>query len=95
MFDKVCDKCYTPVDPANDAVRLHAQILEDMGRPDEALWFQIGAQPRHLLPVEGCEGSPSRAQYLEGQARDPRPEYPYIETLEERVRTAYEKIIAR
>lgn len=53
------------------------------------------AIPRHLLPVveDGkvvCEGSPSRAQYIEGQPRDPRGSlYPYDETIEAQRRAAY------
>jgi hypothetical protein len=91
MIDNVCDKCLRPVDPTNDAMRLHAQILDDAGRPGDALWLQITTKPRHLLPIEGCEGSPSRAQYLEGQPRDTR-DYPYEEWFEPLVRAAYEKL---
>jgi hypothetical protein len=50
---------------------------------------------RHLLPVvDGkgkiiCEGSPSRAQYLEGQPRDKRKEFPYHEADGQWIRRAY------
>lgn len=58
----------------------------------------VFAQSRHLLPVqEGgrvvCEGSPSRAQYLEGQPRDRRPQYAYDPKLEEPTRTAYTTLL--
>ena len=53
----------------------------------------IGSRPRHLLPTEFCEGSPSRVQYLEGQPRDSRPEYPYNEAWEARVRDAYAELL--
>ena len=60
-----CDKCGKPVDPSNDASILEAIFA---GEPAIAVWM-VG---RHLLPVEGCQGSPSRAQYLEGRPRDTR-----------------------
>lgn len=47
------------------------------------LVYTLKSPSRHFLPLineEGevlCEGSPSRAQYIEGQPRDSRPEYPY------------------
>ena len=55
---------------------------------------------RHLLPViqDGvvlCEGSPTRAQFLERQPRDTRagsPRLDYTEELEEPVRAAYQRM---
>jgi len=54
-----CDKCSKRVAPQNDATRLEAI------RTGNGLYMLLYS-PRHLLPVEGCEGSPSRAQYLGG-----------------------------
>jgi len=79
----MCDKCNQPVDPANDAVRLDAAFF---GHPLVSM-----SVSRHLLRTKGCEGSPSRAQYLEGQPRDTR-DYPYIEENEVRWRAAYAAI---
>jgi hypothetical protein len=50
-------------------------------------------RPRHLLPTRYCEGSPSRAQYLEGQPRDPRPEYAYNADHEAAISEAHERMI--
>lgn len=50
----------------------------------------LNSKPRHLLPIEGCVGSPSRAQYLENQPRDPR--YPYEYDQEAAWRDAYDKL---
>lgn len=87
-----CDKCGQPVDPKNDAVALEAVIHQHMGRPDKALWLAFTASSRHLLPTGDCEGSPSRAQYLEGQPLDPRGEYPLSEMLVEPLRVAYAEL---
>ena len=80
-----CDKCGKPVDPSNDASILEAIFA---GEPAIAVW-KVG---RHLLPVEGCQGSPSRAQYLEGRPRDTRG-YPYISGDESKWRRAYAMMI--
>jgi len=79
-----CDKCKTPVSPANDAT-----LFEAIRSDDPFFAFAIS---RHLLPVviddvQVCPGSPSRAQYLEGQPRDSR--YPYRDELERPSRDAY------
>lgn len=81
-----CDKCHTRV-PSNNDLTLFLVILTG----DPMFAFQTS---RHLLPVvvEGatvCEGSPSRAQYLEGQARDARGQFPYREDAEAKMRAAY------
>lgn len=81
-----CDKCGEPVPITNDAVALDRIIT---GSP-----LLLFSQPRHLLPTDTCEGSPSRAQYIKGQPRDPRPEYPYQERLELIVRIAYRSLTA-
>lgn len=84
-----CDKCGRNVPRNNDASVL-ASIVS--GNPAMLLF----AHARHLLPVhedgeEVCEGSPSRAQYLEGQPRDTRG-YTYHEEYEPLIRAAYEML---
>jgi hypothetical protein len=86
-----CDKCGQPVPAKNDARRLELEV--------GASPFVLISAPRHLLPVvEGgrriCEGSPSRAQYLPGQPRDPRPQYRYDPSLETKIRAAYARMQA-
>lgn len=81
MNTQVCDKCGEPVPDNNNACLLDLYLGNN---------WMIFAQPRHLLPTENCEGSPSRAQYLEGQPKDTRSEYPYENYYEKRVRLAYE-----
>lgn len=54
-------------------------------------------KPRHLLPVflkniQACEGSPSRAQYIEGQPRDTREGSSYDEELEESWRSIHQML---
>lgn len=84
-MNDVCDKCGELVPPENNALSLDMILnAKSLG-----LVF-MGA--RHLLPTENCPGSPSRAQYLEGQPRDTRPEYPYIEGAEPIVRAAYREL---
>ena len=80
-----CDKCGQTVPGNNNAVELSVRIgaLTDFG----ALFLR----PRHLLPIGNCEGSPSRAQYLEGQPRDTRG-YVYDHNLEPTIREAYTKM---
>lgn len=76
-----CDKCGKPVEYSNDASRLDALVT---GCPEIVLF----ASARHLLPAGDCEGSPSRAQYIEGQPRDTRG-YEYDPELELKIREAY------
>lgn len=88
-MSNVCDKCQTAVPTDNDATRLASLLYNDISYA-----FAI---PRHLLPVvvDGnviCEGSPSRAQYLPGQARDTRG-YDYREQNEQIVRDAYARMM--
>lgn len=87
-MNKLCDKCGFEVEPKNDAIMLEmAMPSTDSGE----LIGLIFAAPRHLLPTENCPGSPSRAQYLEGQPRDTRG-YTYRPELEAEVREAYAKL---
>jgi len=76
-----CDKCGLSVPTHNDATFLEAFMSGDMS-------MLLFSQPRHLLPTEECEGSPSRAQYIEGQPRDTRGR-PYDESREAATREAY------
>ncbi len=82
--DFKCDKCGRDVPPANDIAHLES-IRQDVPLG----WMTV--QSRHFMPVEGCEGSPSRAQYIEGQPRDTR--FPYVETDEPGWRAAYRKLL--
>ena len=85
-----CDKCGREVEPNNDVGSFMAILA------DEPLVVLLGP-PRHLLPVEEngqvvCEGSPSSAQYLEGQPRDTRPQFPYRAIREAPFREAFRKL---
>jgi hypothetical protein len=84
-----CDKCGKDVPLSNDAVALQS-LIEYGTLPDGFMILNYGS--RHLLPVEGCEGSPSRAQFLEGQPRDERIDI-YTSTLEAVTRAAYQKLL--
>jgi hypothetical protein len=84
----LCDKCGRNVPPHNDMPRVLAAT-----RVPGAEWFPALWYSRHFLPVieDGvvvCEGSPSRAQYIEGQPRDVRG-YPYDASLESVIRAAW------
>ena len=90
----VCDKCSQEVPPNNDV----AELEKITGPLSEGIlnWGGNNDNHRHLLPVRVrgqvvCEGSPSRAQYLEGQPRDTRS-YGYREGLETLIREAYAKM---
>lgn len=85
-----CDKCGRDVPRNNDATEFEAIIT---GYPVVILLNKA----RHLLPVfEGgekvCEGSPSRAQYLEGEPRDTRG-YSYKPENEDLYRRAYATLL--
>lgn len=58
-----CDKCGQDVPPNNSAARLTEILLENY-EGFVPLW-----RDRHLFPVPGCEGSPSRVKKIE--AGDP------------------------
>jgi hypothetical protein len=80
---EMCDKCGKEVPDENNASLLDIYLGD---------YRAIFAQPRHLLPTDDCEGSPSRAQYIEGQPKDTRSEYPYESYWEVRTRAAYEQM---
>lgn len=84
-----CDKCGKPVPHNNDATIVSAVLY---GGVLGAMQI-FGTRARRFLPTEDCEGSPSRAQYIEGQPRDTRG-YDYEPEWEERVREAFEKVQA-
>ncbi len=86
----VCNKCGRPVPRNNDAT-----IFTSIVSRDPTFGMCV---PRHLLPVvEGgqvvCEGSPSRAQYLEGQPRDTREDFPYEPGNEKLYREGYARLL--
>lgn len=81
----LCDKCGQPVDPSNDATFLDSFYFNC---PEMVLLY--GA--RHLLPVEGCEGSPSRAQYLLGVPPDSRGTWPLDPKKVAGMRAAFDKM---
>lgn len=100
---KRCNKCHEEVTVFDNSVtfdflldaksyiikKLPSFITEEEIR----VHFFDDRSGRHLLPSKTCEGSPSRAQYLENQPRDTRP-YPlgrpdYVEAREPRYREAY------
>jgi len=83
----LCDYCGCSVAPQEDAALLRRLLYlanEDLLSP-----FEVPDRnaSRHLFPSATCPGSPSTAQYLEGQPRDPR--YPYKSTYEAPSRAAY------
>ncbi len=86
-----CCKCGGHVPPSNDVAYFDAILTR---QPLLPLTYAFC----HLLPVydekgnQLCVGSHSRAQYLEGQPRDPRPEYAYKPEREQQFREAYEKL---
>ncbi len=87
-----CDKCGRPVPPENNAIN----VAVETGANELLMVF---ASPRHFLPVvecgqQICPGSPSRAQYIEGQPRDTRGLYPYNPDYEQVFRPAYAKVLA-
>jgi hypothetical protein len=86
-----CDKCGGEVSVGDDVTAL--LVLETSNR------LYGLAFSRHILPVQKdsvtvCEGSPSRAQYLEGQPRDPRSAYAYRDELEVLARELYSRLQA-
>ncbi len=89
----VCDKCGREVHPVNDAT-----VVEAYAFPGHVMMLAL-SKPRHFLPLveDGkrvCEGSPSRAQYIEGQPRDTRG-FPYNPKLETKFREAYARVLAK
>ena len=81
-----CDKCNRVVWDANNAVLVDTVV-------QGFTVMHLVAQSRHFLPVYRhgrmvCKGSPSRAQYIEGQPRDTRG-YTYRKQDERVWRQAY------
>jgi hypothetical protein len=88
----LCDKCGKEVKKGNDAKLINVLVnIEEVGM-GETLVSSLPS--RHLLSVEGCEGTPSRAQYLKGQPRDTRSEFvsQFSPEFGEKVRRAYKLI---
>lgn len=88
MFEYVCDKCGRVVERNNDAVIIDGEV--------NGFTLAHLMSSRHFLPVieDGkvvCPGSPSRAQYIEGQPRDSR-DYSYDPRAEPLYRAAYAKL---
>ncbi len=86
----LCDKCGLEVLETNNATTLECAV-------HRSAFAALANNPRHLLPhvvdrVVLCPGSPSRAQYIEGQPRDSRSEYPYLPDREAQIRAAYEAL---
>ncbi|MHA2264985.1 MAG: hypothetical protein ACXAEN_21540 [Candidatus Thorarchaeota archaeon] len=77
----LCDKCGDVVPWENDATIVESYFHGKAG----AVFLSLS---RHFLPTDKCEGSPSRAQYIEGQPRDTR-DYPYNPKHESKWRSAY------
>jgi hypothetical protein len=82
-----CDKCGEHVDPKNDALLITAHV-------DQNPFLLFVCRSRHLLPTDKCEGSPSRAQYLDGQPKDERG-YTYDEERAREFREGYIEYQAR
>ena len=80
-----CDKCGNDVHATNDATLVWAEFTKQP-------MFILMYSPRHFLPEGECSGSPSHAQYIEGQPRDNRG-YEYDVSLEAKVRAAYMKVL--
>lgn len=84
-----CDKCGLPVPIQNNMTLVEAATGLPGCEWAPTLWYA-----RHFLPVlddDGeviCPGSPSRAQYVEGQPRDTRG-YEYDVRLEAIYRRAF------
>lgn len=79
----LCDKCNRPVRPHDD-MRI---IGVASGWPSAGLW-----ENRHFFPNVLCEGSPSRAQYIEGRLR--AEQYEYDPESEVMWRAGYKRTLA-
>ena len=87
--ERKCDKCSEIVPRENSTM-----LLEEQRDNPQVGHYQ---HDRHLFAVDGpvpCEGSPSRAQYIEGQSHDQRGIYDYHADLEVSIREAYAKMLA-
>lgn len=78
-----CDKCGFPVHKSNDATWVESFAFSNP-------FVILAGGARHFLPEGLCPGSPSRAQYIEGQPRDPR--YPYDVQHEAAWRLGYARV---
>ena len=98
-----CDKCGQEIKPEHNNLCVVIGVGEAVDNnlhSDQYIRHHVNAtlfnKPcRHFLPVyDGenliCEGSPSRAQFIEGQPRDARG-FAYTEELEKFYRTAWGK----
>ena len=66
----LCDKCGKACRPHNNIYFVGVASGEIEG------YGILLCRNRHFLPEDGCEGSPSRAQYIDGQPRDARLRLP-------------------
>jgi hypothetical protein len=78
-----CEKCGELVFPGEDAVLIEAVKNNDM-------LGLLNPTSKHLFPTENCPGSPSRAQYFDGQPKDSR--YPYNIREKAEWNRAYNKV---
>ncbi len=85
----LCDKCEKYVEITNSA-RTFQHILE-YGRPPAKNDFTYftGFSDRHLLPIDSCEGSPSRFKFLKGYINESDDE-DYDSKMAEKYQKAYE-----
>lgn len=63
MTENACDKCGKPVPRDNDAGYLEA--LVDSSVNNGSMISLTFKSYRHLLPIDGCEGSPSRVKNIQ------------------------------
>jgi hypothetical protein len=95
-----CRKCGEPVSPDNDVTVFDFLMLLKlkpfMGGLPLAVFRLCKAHggAQHLLPTGECEGSPSRAQYLEGQEVDKRGLYPLRPKLQALYREVWKRMEA-
>lgn len=85
MNDNICDKCGQEVKPHDNAVLVYL----------EAGYSNAVTQARHLFASSTCEGSPSMAQYFEGQPRDAREWYPLNIHKVQEIREAYKRVLKK
>ena len=99
-----CDKCGQEIQPEYNNLCVVVAITDAINndlQSDRYTREYVGARlfnnpSRHFIPVHDdkgnllCEGSPSRAQFIDGQPRDTRG-YEYTEELERVFRAAHTK----
>lgn len=86
-----CDKCGEPVAATNSMVAVMVTAAAMVQDAKAILHYSLAGMDRHFLPEGDCPGSPSRAQYIEGQPRDDRG-YAYHESIEGLIRMAYREV---